>query len=181
MGEIEIKTVEIPEGVSVNLDGKTVVVSGEKGRLVRDFSHALVSIQIEEGKVIVSAPWPRRKLASLVGTISSHISSMIKGVTSGFTYKLKIVYSHFPISVKVEGNRVIIENFIGERNPRIAKIAGDAKVRVKGDDVIVQGTSFEGVSQTAANIEQATAVRQRDPRKFLDGIYVYDKLEGIMN
>ncbi len=181
MSEIEVKTVDIPEGVSVNLGGKTVVVSGEKGKLVRDFSHALVSIQIEEGKVIVSAPWPRRKVASLVGTVSSHISNMIRGVTSGFTYKMKIVYSHFPISVKVEGDRVTIENFIGERNPRIAKIVGDTKVKVKGDDIIVQGTSIEGVSQTAANIEQATAVRQRDPRKFLDGIYVYDKLEGITN
>jgi len=179
MREIEIRTVNIPEGVSVSLEGKTVVVSGGRGRLVKNFSHAPVSIQLEEGKIMVSAPWPRRKMASLVGTVSSHIGSMIRGVTSGFTYRLKIVYSHFPISVKVERDKVIIENFMGERNPRIASIAGDTKVRVKGDDIIVQGISLDDVSQTAANIEQATAVRQRDPRKFLDGIYVYDKLEGV--
>jgi large subunit ribosomal protein L6 len=181
MREIETKTVDIPEGVTVNLEGKTVEVRGEKGSLVRDFSHAPVSIQLSEREIIVSASWPKRKVSALVGTVCSHIGNMIKGVTEGFTYRLKIVYSHFPITVKVEGNRVAIGNFIGERNPRIAKIAGAARVTVKGDDVIVQGISIEDVSQTAANIEQATTVKKRDPRKFLDGIYVYQKLEGMMD
>jgi large subunit ribosomal protein L6 len=104
---------------------------------------------------------------------------MITGVKKGFTYKLKIVFSHFPISVKVQGNTVLIENFTGERNPRRAKIVGDAKVKVVGDDVIVQGINLEDVSQTAANIEQATKVRRKDPRVFLDGIYLYEKSEGM--
>jgi len=180
MQQIEIKTVEIPEGVTVNLDGKTVEVTGEKGRLVRDFSHAPVSIQLRDGEVMVSALWPRRKISAVVGTICSHIRNMITGVTKGFTYKLKIVYSHFPISVKIEGNKIIIENFIGERNPRICKIVGDTKVIVKGDDILVQGIDIEAVSQTAANIEQATKVKEKDPRKFLDGIYVYETSEGIV-
>jgi large subunit ribosomal protein L6 len=106
---------------------------------------------------------------------------MTKGLTKGFTYKLKIVFSHFPISVKVQGNRVVIENFIGERNPRAANIVGDSTVSVKGDDVIVKGVNIEDVSQTAANIEQATIVRRKDTRKFLDGIYVFEKLEGMVD
>ncbi|MBS7635615.1 50S ribosomal protein L6, partial [Candidatus Bathyarchaeota archaeon] len=93
--------------------------------------------------------------------------------------KLKIVYAHFPISVKVNGNKIIIENFMGERSPRTAKIIGDVKVSVKGDDVIIQGINIEDVSQTAANIEQATRIKNRDPRRFLDGIYVYEKMEGM--
>ncbi|MEM2537643.1 MAG: 50S ribosomal protein L6, partial [Candidatus Bathyarchaeia archaeon] len=108
-----------------------------------------------------------------------HINNMITGVRKGFTYKLKIVFSHFPISVKVQGNTVLIENFTGERSPRKAKIIGNVKVKVQGDDVIVQGINLEEVSQTAANIEQATKIRRKDPRVFLDGIYLYERSEGM--
>jgi large subunit ribosomal protein L6 len=104
---------------------------------------------------------------------------MIKGVTKGFTYKMKIVFSHFPITVKVKGNLLSIENFTGERNPRKAKIMGATKVMVKGEDIILQGISLEDVSQTAANIQNATKIKVKDPRVFLDGIYVYEKHEGI--
>ncbi|MEM2816736.1 MAG: 50S ribosomal protein L6, partial [Candidatus Bathyarchaeia archaeon] len=109
----------------------------------------------------------------------AHINNMIIGVRKGFTYKLKIVFSHFPISVKVQGKTVIIENFTGERNPRRAKIIGDVKVKVAGDDILIQGINIEDVSQTAANIEQATKIRKKDPRVFLDGIYVYERREGM--
>ena len=178
MRPIEVRTVKIPPEVTVNLEGKTVEVKGAKGRLIRDFSGTPLSIRIEGDEVKVSASWPRRKEAALVGTVCSHINNMIKGVTKGFTYRMKIVFAHFPISVKTEGKRILIENFIGERNPRIAKIVGDTKVTVKDDDVIVQGINIEEVSQTAANIEQITKVSQRDPRKYLDGIYIYERIEG---
>jgi large subunit ribosomal protein L6 len=89
------------------------------------------------------------------------------------------VFSHFPISVKVDGKKIVMENFTGERSPRIAKIMGETKVAVKGEDVIVQGLSIEDVSQTAANVEQATKIKVKDPRVFLDGIYVYERHEGM--
>jgi large subunit ribosomal protein L6 len=104
---------------------------------------------------------------------------MIKGVTTGFTYKLKIVFSHFPITVKVVGKYLTISNFTGERNPRKAQIMGTTKVIIKGEDIIVQGISLEDVSQTAANIQDSTKIRNKDPRVFLDGIYVFEKHEGF--
>ncbi|MCW3982065.1 MAG: 50S ribosomal protein L6 [Candidatus Bathyarchaeota archaeon] len=176
--EVE-KEVEIPQGVVVTIDNRRVTVTGEKGELTRDFSHAPLSIQKGQTSVKLRASWPRKKEAAIVGTISSHIANMIKGVTIGFTYKLKIVFSHFPISVKVEDKTVRIENFTGERSPRLARILGESKVTVKSEDVVVQGIDLEEVSQTAANIEQATRVKVKDPRVFLDGIYVYERLEGI--
>ena len=180
MREVEtLKSVEVPEGVDVKIKGRVVTINGEKGELTRDFSHAPISIQLDGKKIIVQASWPRKKEAALVGTVSSHVQNMITGVTKGFTYKLKIVFSHFPISVKVREKTVVIENFTGERSPRTAKIMGDTKVIVKEEDVIVQGTSIEDVSQTAANIEKATKVKKKDPRVFLDGIYVYERHEGM--
>jgi len=172
---VEEGAVEIPEGVEVAVEGKTVWVKGALGELKRDFSHAPVTIKRDANKVRVEIAWPRKKEASLVGTICSHIKNMIIGVTKGFTYKLKIAFAHFPISVKIEGKTVKIENFTGERSPRIAKIIGDVKVAVEGDDVIVKGIAVEEVGQTASNIEQATKIKKKDPRVFLDGIYVYEK------
>ncbi len=174
-----LRSVEIPENVEVTLEEKAVTVRGEKGTLTRDFSHAPVSIRVEGREVRVWANWPRKREEALVGTVCSHIQNMIVGVTEGFTYKLKVVFSHFPISVKVKGNKVLIENFIGERSPRVAKVMGDTKVVPKGEDVIVQGIDIEDVSQTAANIQRATKIKRRDPRKFLDGVYVYERLQGM--
>lgn len=175
----ESKTIKIPENSQVNVEGRIVSVKGPLGELRRDFSHAPVSIKVENGEVVVEAPWPDKKQVALIGTIGSHVKNMITGVTKGFTYKLKIVFAHFPVSVKVKDGKIFIENFGGERKPRIAKIVGDVKVSVKGDDIIIQGISLQDVSQTAANIEQATRVKKKDARVFLDGIYVYEKTEGM--
>ncbi len=174
-----VKTIEVPNGVEVNVDGRSVSVKGEKGALIRDFSEAPLTIQLEDKKIKVQVNWPRKREAALVGTVCSHIQNMITGVTKGYTYKLKICFSHFPISVKVKESMVSIENFTGERSPRLTRILGDVKVSVKEDDVIVQGINLENVSQTAANIEGATKVKKKDPRIFLDGIFIYEKKEGM--
>ena len=174
-----IKTIKIPQGVEVSVEGRVVTVKGSKGTVTRNFSGAPVSILLKESEISVETTWPRKKEVSTVGTVHSHINNMIKGVTNGFTYKLKVVFAHFPITVKVKDDNVIIENFTGERSPRTAKIKGDSKVTVKGEDVIVQGSNLEDVSQTAANMELATKVRRKDPRIFLDGIYIYERTEGM--
>jgi len=174
------RTIQVPDDVEVTLDKRKVTVKGAKGTLTRDFSYVPISMEAEDAKTVrIWAEWPRKKEASLVGTVNSHIQNMITGVEKGFLYKLKIVFSHFPISVKVQDDFVLIENFTGERRGRKAKIIGDVKVKVESDDVLVEGINLEAVSQTAANIEQATKVKKKDPRVFLDGIYVYERKEGI--
>ena len=179
MRAIEVaRTIQIPEDVEVTLEGRKVTVKGAKGTLTRDFSYAPVLIEIDGKTVRIRAEWPRKKESALVGTIFSHVQNMITGVRKGFTYKLKIVFSHFPISVKVKDKTILIENFTGERNARKARIVGNAQVKIQSEDIIVQGVNLEDVSQTAANIEQATKVKRKDPRVFLDGIYVYERSEG---
>jgi large subunit ribosomal protein L6 len=173
------ETIQVPDDVQLMLDGRKVTVNGPKGTLTRDFSHEPVSLGMDGKTVKVWAEWPRKKESALVGTIHSHIQNMITGVRRGYTYKLKIVFSHFPISTKVKEKTFLIENFTGERSPRKAKIIGGVQVKVQGDDIIVQGINLEEVSQTAANIEQATKVKRKDPRIFLDGLYVFEQAEGM--
>ena len=173
------KTIQVPEDVDVSLEGKKINVKGAKGTLTRDFSFAPISIEGEGKNIRIWAKWPRKKEAALVGTIHSHINNMITGVTKGYSYKLKIVFSHFPISVKLQDKTILIENFTGERRPRRIKTLGSVNVKIEPDDIIIEGSNLEDVSQTAANIEQATRVRRKDPRVFLDGIYVYERNEGV--
>jgi large subunit ribosomal protein L6 len=173
------RTIQIPDDVEVSIDGRKVTVKGTKGTLIRDFSYAPVSIERQDKTVRIWAEWPRKRESSLVGTIHSHIQNMITGVRKGFTYKLKIVFSHFPVSVKTKEKNLLIENFTGERNPRKVKTIGNVQIKVQSEDIIVQGLNLEEVAQTAANIEQATKVKRKDPRIFLDGIYVYERLEGM--
>jgi large subunit ribosomal protein L6 len=174
------RIISVPEGVAVTLDGQKVTVKGAKYTLTKDFSHAsAVKLETDGKTVRVWAEWPRKKETSLVGTVESHIKNMVTGVTKGYTYKLKIVFSHFPITVKLQDKAVLVENFTGERRPRSAKILGDVKVKLEGDDIIVSGANLEDVSQTSANIEQMTRVTNKDPRVFLDGIYVFERNEGM--
>ena len=159
--------IPIPEDVTVTINGSEVTVKGNGGEIKRNFNHNKITISNDEENVTVKVAFPNKKDKAMVGTIRSHISNMIYGVDHGFTYKMKIVY---------QGKIVTIDNFLGERSPRKAKIIGDdVKVSVKGEDVTITGINKEHVGQTMANIEQATKIKGRDPRIFQDGIYLVDK------
>jgi len=111
----------------------------------------------------------------MVGTLAAHISNMIVGVTKGYEYKMKVVYSHFPIQLKSASDELVINNFLGERKSRSAKVLDGAKIEIGKDEVMVKGIDKERVGQTMANIEQATRVRGFDIRVFQDGIYLVEK------
>jgi large subunit ribosomal protein L6 len=95
---------KIPENVKVEIEGKKVKVSGEKGELERNFAERGIKIDLAEGKIVISSESERKEFRALVGTIAAHIKNMIEGATKGFTYRLRVVYSHFPVTVKVEGD-----------------------------------------------------------------------------
>jgi len=167
--------VAIPNGVTVSIDGAKVSVKGEKATHERVLAHPKVKIRVEGDEAVISCVLPRVREKAMVGTFAAHIANMIEGVTNGFEYEMKMVHSHFPMKTSVKGDRFIIENFIGERAPRKAKILGDTKITVKGSDVVLTGTDLEKVSQTAANIEYATKIWGFDTRVFQDGIYITKK------
>ena len=167
--------IEIPEGVEVIIENNEVSVKGPNGEDSRKFTYPNVSIKEENDVVVLETAFPKKKDKAMIGTTRAHINNMIIGVTDGFEYHMKIVYAHFPMNVKVQNDVVVIDNFLGERHPRSAKIVGDAKVAVKGDEVTITGINKEHVGQTMANLEQATKIKGRDPRVFQDGIYLTSK------
>jgi large subunit ribosomal protein L6 len=170
------KIVKIPDGVQVQYskqDGK-FIVKGPLGTLDRVFTNPRINIEIKDKTILVTCSKPRKKENALVGTWHAHISNMIHGVKKGFEYKMKIVYSHFPIKTHVKDNELVIENFLGEKMPRRAKIIGETKVKVSGDQIIINGINIEHAGQSMANIEHATEIKDYDPRVFQDGIYLFE-------
>ena len=168
--------IKIPDGVQITIEGNTVHVKGQKGSLSRVLSYPKITLALKGSIVqISSVQSPRRKEKALMGTYKAHIRNMIKGVTKGYECKMKTVFSHFPIKTSVEGKYLLIQNFLGERFPRRAEILPDVKGDIKGENIILSAVDKEKVGQTAANIERATKVKNRDIRVFQDGIYIVSR------
>lgn len=179
MSSKERTELPIPEKVDIQKRDHMIVVTGSKGTVSKDIYKLPAEITVTDKTVTIEPTGKRKRDLAITNTAKSIIANMFKGVEKGFSYKLKIVFAHFPISVKVKGKEIHVENFFGERSARISRIVGDTtSVKVIGDDVVVEGPSLEDVSQTAANIESSTRVKGKDQRVFLDGLYIYSRSEG---
>lgn len=177
-GKIE-STIAIPDGVSVFMDGNTIKVKGPRGELSRNFAHPSVNFAIGKDNLTVSCEYPSIREKAMVGTFHAHLRNMIRGVTSGYIYTLKAVFSHFPMKISVKEDKVEIDNYMGGHKPRFANIIEGCKVKVNGVDLTVEGNDVEAVGQTAANIEKATSRRGFDRRVFQDGIYIVHKSHKV--
>lgn len=173
------ETLDIPEGVTVMIKKRMLHFQGPLGKTYKNFRKIPVNFEINDNKVILKSQGRRKRDYAILHTARSLIRNICEGLVTGYTVKMKIVYAHFPITVKVDNNLVLIENFQGEHAPRVAKIMGDVKVEPKGEDVILTGRVLTDVTQTAANIQLHTKVKNKDHRVFLDGIYVYEKKKGM--
>ncbi len=164
------------EGVNVALEGSKLTVKGKKGELAKEFKHPRVEIKIEGKELKISTNSEKRKDWAIVGTWASIIKGMIAGAESGYACTLKLIHTHFPITVKVVGNEIHMMNFLGERAPRVAKITGDAKVNAQKESITVTGIDKCAVGQTAASIEKlGKNKRGKDSRIFQDGAYITQK------
>ncbi|KAH7031188.1 ribosomal protein L6, alpha-beta domain-containing protein [Microdochium trichocladiopsis] len=179
------ETLEIPEGVKVHIKSRTVTVEGPRGKLVKDLSHMAVSFSKPKKNVIaITIHHGARKTVAGLRTVRTLIENLIIGVTKGFKYKMRYVYAHFPINVNIDKSNetglyeVEIRNFIGEKLVRRVTMHEGVDVEVskaQKDELILSGNSLENVSQSAADIQQICRVRNKDIRKFLDGMYVSEK------
>ena len=169
----------VPANVKVSLTKRMLSVEGPLGKTRKDFRKIPVDLQIDGKNIVIKSLGARKKNYAIFNTAQSIIKTLVEGVQKGYTFKMKIVYAHFPITVKVKDGNILVENFQGERAPRVSKIRGDTKIVVKGDDVILTGPVLTDVAQTAASLQQNTKVKNKDHRVFLDGIYLFEKSSGI--
>ncbi|MFW9915777.1 MAG: 50S ribosomal protein L6 [Candidatus Thorarchaeota archaeon] len=177
---VEEKIVQVPADVQLEVEDKIIVVKGPKGELKRNFDRLPIYLEYDDdaGQVVVRSFFGRHYERAIVGTVAGHIQNMIIGTTIGFEYKLKIISSHFPMTVQRTGDQIEVKNHYGERAAKYAKVIGDTQVKVVGDDVILTGSDKEDVGQTAANLQEITRLRgkrRKDPTTFMDGVYLYER------
>lgn len=172
------KKIEVPDNVEVNIERNKVRVKGPLGELERSFKlKENIYLKKENKGIVVGCEKATKKEKKLINTTAAHIKNMIKGVVEGFEYKLQICFSHFPISVEFDKEKglFLIKNFLGENKERVAKILPGVDVEIRNDIVIVKGIDKEKVGQSAANIENATRIKEKDRRVYQDGIWIIEK------
>ncbi len=172
------KIITLPPEITLDIQGTIFTMKGKRGEIRRQIYHPGVVVEKKDQQIIIHGQRHSKHEKKLAHSLNAHLKNMVLGVTEGFTYTLKICSGHFPISVKVDGERVMISNFLGEKIPRVAPILKGIKVAVQGDTITVEGNDIEDTGQTAANIEIATRIRNRDRHVFQDGCYITSKPES---
>ena len=165
-------------GVTVEVTNSTVLVKGSKGELQRNFLNPRITIEKDNDslKLFCKKGIKFSQVDKmLMNTYRAHIKNLFIGVTKGYHATLKVCSGHFPMTVAVEHNIVVIKNFLGEKVPRRVPILAGVKVKVDGDVIAVEGLDKERVGQTAASIEQGTRITNRDRRIFQDGCFITSK------
>merc|ERR1740121_1668122 len=148
------EVVKVPKGIKIKVKSKVVEVSGKHGTLTRSFKHL-----------------------PMLNSCCSHIANLFTGVEQRFQYKLRLVYAHFPINVTItnNGGTVEIRNFLGEKIVRTVNMLSGVKVEkstATKDELLITGADIDLTSRSAALVHQSCLVKNKDIRKFLDGIYV---------
>jgi len=178
--------VTVPDGVDVSVKSRVVTVKGPRGTLNKSFKHLAVDIFMPDKKTVRVEKWfGKRKELAAVRTICSHITNLINGVTKGYKYKMRAVYAHFPINCAIsEGGQLVeVRNFLGEKFIRKVRMHEGVKCensKDQKDELVLTGNDLEAVSQSAALIQQSTTVKNKDIRKFLDGLYVSEKTTVVV-
>lgn len=172
--------VEIPEGIECvfgmtenNLKCKKGDLETEKVILIPG-----TVVKIVDKKININCEKANKKTIAIIKSVSAHIKNIFEGLSEKFVYELEICFVHFPMTVKVEGQKITISNFLGEKINRTANILSGVDVKIKGQKVTVTGHDIEKTGQTAANIENATRVPKKDKRIFQDGIFMTSKPGG---
>jgi large subunit ribosomal protein L6 len=172
----EFKTkIAVPQGIQAEVVDNTVKIKGIKGELSRAFVNPRL-VMNKTGEEIFFTLRPSFKFSQkdkmVFNTYRAHVRNMFKGVQEGYTAKLKICSGHFPMTVTMDGNTIVVKNFLGEKIPRKSSLSKEVKIQIQGEIITVTGIDKELVGQAAATIEQTTRVTNRDRRIFQDGCYI---------
>ena len=166
------REIEIPDAVTATMDHLELTVEGPEGSVTRRLWYPDITVEANGDAIVIESEDDDAKTSSTVGTFESHVTNMFHGVTEGWEYSMEVFYSHFPMQVSVDGDEIVIENFLGEKAPRRTPVRGDTDVSVDGEELSISGPDIEDVGQTAADIEQLTRVSDKDTRVFQDGVYI---------
>lgn len=173
--EIKNTVVNLPTDTKCEIGLDTMVFEKQGNKVDIKYNPVYIVLNKVANTIELVPKNTKKRTKAVLNSTEKHIINAIKGLDKEYVYKLTIVYSHFPITVKAEGTNVIISNFLGEKKPRKTRILPGCKVEIKGRDIIVKGRDKYKTGQTAGNIEKVTRVVGKDFRIFDDGCYIVEK------
>ena len=151
MSKIGKQIIPIPDGVSIKLDGSSVVVTGTLGELKRDVPDSLSVVYDPNTKTASVSMKNTDSTANtaLWGTYRKHISNMVSGVHKGFSKKLLLTGVGYRAQMK--GKTLVLE--LGFSHPIEINPPADIKIETPDQtSIIISGIDIQQVGQTAAVI-----------------------------
>lgn len=172
----EIKEeIEIPSGISCEIVGRMVNCKKGSNEISRKIDISSINAKVDGNKIIFHCAKANKNQYKAMQSYVKHLANIFNGLNKKFVYKLQAANVHFPMTLKVVGSNLEITNFLGEKLVRKAAILPQVNVEVKGQEITISSHNKESAGHTAANIEKATKVRNRDRRIFQDGIFLVSK------
>lgn len=157
MSKIGRQPITIPQGVTVEVSGHEVKVTGPKGTLVKKLPRG-IEVEVNGTEIQVVAKGKSKTVMSLFGTIRSLINNDVKGVSEGWSKKLELVGTGF--RAEVAGK--VLTLIVGYSHPVKIEAPEGVSFKVEKTFVTVEGANREDVGQVSAEIR---AVRPPEPYK----------------
>jgi large subunit ribosomal protein L6 len=158
MSRIGRLPIDIPGGVTVNLDGQNVSVKGPKGELSLVVSNP-IRVSIEDNQVVVTRPDDERVSRSLHGLTRTLIANQITGVTQGYEKGLEVVGTGYRVATKGAS----LEFALGYSHSITVDPPAGITFEVEGNNKLtVKGIDKQAVGEVAANIRK---LRKPEPYK----------------
>ncbi|SDY77231.1 LSU ribosomal protein L6P [Micromonospora pattaloongensis] len=159
MSRIGRKSIPVPAGVDVTIDGQTVKVKGPKGELQHVLSEPIKVERAETGELQVSRPNDERKAKELHGLSRTLLANMIVGVTEGYRKSLEIAGTGYRVTAKGSD----LEFALGFSHPVLVQAPAGITFTVEKPTLFhVSGIDKQQVGEVAANIRK---IRPPEPYK----------------
>lgn len=158
MSRIGRLPIDIPAGVTVEVSGQDVVVTGPKGELRLTVAKP-IEAKVEENQVLVTRPDDERESRALHGLTRTLINNNIIGVTQGYSKGLEVVGTGYRVAQKGSS----VEFALGFSHPVTVDAPAGITLTVEGNNKLtVSGIDKQAVGETAANIRK---IRKPEPYK----------------
>ena len=168
--------IELPNGVLATYENFILTIKGEKGEISKLLKYINVEIKVENNFIEVFTKRLTQRQKKIINTYRAHINNMIKGVMEGYSYRLRVVYAKFPITIEIKDKKFFVKNFLGEKKPRSCKVYDDLDVKIEGgNEIVIKGCDKERCGEQATLIEQTTRITHFDRRVIQDGVYIIEK------
>ena len=158
MSRIAKKSIPLPKGVTVTVEGNVVKVKGPKGELQRTV-HPELKISLENNELTVTRPSEETRHKALHGLTRTLVANMVEGTSTGFRKTLELV----GVGYKAEARPYGLQLALGYSHPIEYKAPKGIKLTAPvPTQILIDGADKEMVGQVAAEIR---SFRKPEPYK----------------